>query len=462
MTEQKPKAGLPSLYKDIRVLILAIDAMLMMTGFGIVGPSMSFYLIALEGGITEPPGPGETLPREVVAQFGTVFGIMLGAFMFTRTLLTRYWGGLSDRIGRRPIMIVGLYGYIALLVMFGMARNWLDLLLIRGMQGVISAMVWPVAEAALMDIVGPYRRGEAMGVYMVASNIGFVLGPGLGGVLYDFCRDVLRLPVPDVFRVPYFIAAVVVVPPAVITTLLLKETAPQKTRIQQREHDSPQISKPTNIVQSGDQPFGTEIMMDNKTRQMMNALYIMSLTNGLAMGIGQSLFQLFLMSEITSDIGLIGVLISVGGAIGVILAVPAGRYGDRKGRKQLAVWGGLGARTSLFILPLMVTIPQTAIVWMTLNALISVSQPAVMAIQADVVPAGLRGKLFGTIQAYLNAGAAIGPLIGGTLFSITSLFMIQLGPIALRGFVIPFWFASMLGIIGVLIFWRYVASNHHS
>ena len=58
-----------SLYRNPRVLVLALDAMLIMLGFGIVAPSMAFYLIALEGGLTQPPGPGYIVPAEVRPQF---------------------------------------------------------------------------------------------------------------------------------------------------------------------------------------------------------------------------------------------------------------------------------------------------------------------------------------------------------------------------------------------------------
>ena len=177
-----------SLYRNPRVIVLAIDAMLIMLGFGIVAPSMSYYLIALEGGLTQAPGPGFIVPPEVVASYSLIFGVLMAAFMGTRTLLARYWGGFSDVHGRRPVIMIGLLGYVILLVLFGLAQN---------LQGVVSAMVWPTAEAALMDIVGPERRGEGLGVYMMVSNLGFVLGPGVGGLLYNFCRDFLLLPVPE-------------------------------------------------------------------------------------------------------------------------------------------------------------------------------------------------------------------------------------------------------------------------
>ncbi|MGY5880162.1 MAG: hypothetical protein RTV31_07925, partial [Candidatus Thorarchaeota archaeon] len=83
------------LYRNPRVLVLALDAMLISLGFGIVAPSMSYFLIALEGGLTQPPGPGYIIPAEIVASFSLILGIMMASFMGTRTLLARYWGAFS-------------------------------------------------------------------------------------------------------------------------------------------------------------------------------------------------------------------------------------------------------------------------------------------------------------------------------------------------------------------------------
>ncbi len=447
------------LYRNPRVLILAIDAMLIMLGFGIVAPSMAYYLIALEGGLTQPPGPGYIVPAEVVASFSLVLGVMMAAFMGTRTLLARYWGGYSDRSGRKPIIMIGLTGYFLLLIFFGLAQNWIHLLIVRAFQGVVSAMVWPTAEAALMDIVGPDRRREGLGLYMTVSNIGFILGPGVGGLLYNFCRDILLLPVPDVFRVPYYVGALIVLPAIILTSIILKETSPGKigepeeARVSTPEEGRPSIPLPNPGITA-------ENEMSPKLRRMIYALYVMSLVNGVAMGLGQPIFQLFLMSKITTDIGLIGLVISGAGAVGMLFSIPAGRYADRKGRKGLAVWGAVASRVSLGALPLTTNLAQTSAVWVAQSAAMSSSQPAMRAIQADVVPWNLRGKLFGTIQAFFNAGATIGPIAGGALYAYFSLILLPLGPFIIEGLVVPFWLASILGLIGAYLLWKYVEETH--
>ncbi|MFW9920837.1 MAG: MFS transporter [Candidatus Thorarchaeota archaeon] len=440
------------LYTNPRVMILAIDAMLIMLGFGIVAPSMAFYLIALEGGLTQAPGPNYIVPDTVVAEFSVVLGVMMASFMGTRTLLARYFGGFSDDHGRKPILMTGLLGYVFLLVFFGLAQNWIHLLIVRAMQGVVSAMVWPVAEAALMDIVGLERRGEGLGLYMMVSNVGFVLGPGLGGILYNLCRDVLLLPVPDVFRVPYYIGALIVLPATILTGIILRETAPGKLN---QEITSTEAEGDTIEI-----PSSANTRMTPKRKRMIQVLYVMALTNGFAMGLGQPLFQLFLMSHITSDIGLIGLIISGAGAIGMLFSIPAGRVADRHGRKGLAVWGAVGSRVSLSALPLTGTILQTSLVWIGQSASMAISQPAQRAIQADLVPWELRGKLFGTIQAFFNAGATIGPIAGGALYAFFSLLTFQIGSVLLGGYVIPFWMAAIIGIIGAILLWLYVEETH--
>ncbi|MCK4567623.1 MAG: MFS transporter [Candidatus Thorarchaeota archaeon] len=446
-----------SLYRNPRVLVLALDAMLIMLGFGIVAPSMAFYLIALEGGLTQPPGPGYIVPAEVVASFSLILGVMMASFMGTRTLLARFWGAYSDRHGRKPIIIIGLIGYFILLILFGLAQNWVHMLFVRALQGVVSAMVWPTAEAALMDIVGPDRRGEGLGLYMMVSGLGFILGPGLGGMLYNFCRDILLLPVPEVFRVPYYVGALIILPAIILTAIILKETSPGKL---EEIKDIEQASLPEEEPITHVHQESTESEMTPKVRRMIHAIYLMSMFNGIAMGLGMPIFQLFLMSKITTDIGLIGLVISGAGAVGMLFSIPAGRYADRKGRKGLAVWGAVGSRISLGLLPLTTNLAQTSAVWVGQSAAMASSQPAMRAIQADVVPWNLRGKMFGTIQAFFNAGATIGPIVGGALFAYFSLIVIPIGPFILDGIVVPFWLASVLGLIGAYLLWKYVEETH--
>ncbi len=447
LSGQEDRIKKPRLYTNPSVLIISFNSLIISAAFGIIQPSLAFYLLALEGAITQPPGPGYIIPEETVAQFAVVLGIMMAAFMGTRTLLARFWGGLSDVRGRKPIIVMGLFGYVLLMALFGMARSWIELVLVRCFQGIVSAAVWPVGEAALIDIIGEERRGEGMGLYIMTSQLGWITGPGVGGLLYNFCRDSLKLQVPDVFRVPYFIAALILLPMPLLTILFLKESA-EKRITYSTMHNAVSRGKDDEVISLNlDLPS-----LNSQLTKMIRTLYIMNIMNGVSMGLAMLLFQLFVMSKITSDIAMIGFMITGAGSIGLLMNLPAGWLSDHYGRKSLALWSGVLTRGCMAGLPLTRTIPQTSLVYIGRSAAFAVSQPVMSAIQGDIVSPKIRGKVFGTIQAFFNGGAALGPIMGGWIFSKTSLLSWEIGNMTLEGIVAPFWLAAIFGLIGLALF----------
>jgi len=437
-----------SLYTNPVVLVICINAFVVSIGFGIVQPILSFFLLALEGELTETPGPDYEIPAEVVAEFAVVFSIMISAFMASRTLFARYWGSLSDRRGRKLIIVGGLMGYILCMALFGIARSWIELAIYRFGLGVVSAAVWPAGQAVLMDTIDEDQRGEGMGFYNFSMMIGWISGPGLGGILYEFSRDSLNLPVPDVFRVPYFLAAAIIVPAPVLSYIVLKETAKEQTKPIPVLKDRP---KELTVRPSLDPKAVT---LSPNTKKMIYTLYFMNIMNGFAQGIAMPLVQLFIMAKITADPTTIGYIITIAGGIGMLMNIPAGRLSDLYGRKRMALWSGVASRGALAALPHTSTILETSISYTARSGAFSVSQPIMSAIQGDIVPPPIRGKIFGTLQAFNNAGATIGPIIGSWIFSKTALLQWQIGNTnwILEGIAFPFWLGAIMGLIGLTLF----------
>jgi MFS family permease len=92
-----------------------------------------------------------------------------------------WWGRLSDRIGRRPVLLVGLFGSAASYVLFGVARSLTVLFVSRIVAGATGATVH-VAQAALADETPPDRRAGAMGWLGAAFGVAFIVGPALAGI----------------------------------------------------------------------------------------------------------------------------------------------------------------------------------------------------------------------------------------------------------------------------------------
>ncbi|HLS48226.1 MAG TPA: MFS transporter, partial [Gemmatimonadales bacterium] len=114
----------------------------------------------------------------------TTSAALIGALVATDSLLTFLlaprWGRLSDRIGRRPVLLIGLAGSAVSYLVFGLAGSFAALLLSRIISGATGATVH-VAQAYLADITPPERRSHAMGLIGAAFGLGFTVGPAIGG-----------------------------------------------------------------------------------------------------------------------------------------------------------------------------------------------------------------------------------------------------------------------------------------
>src|SRR5665647_2456379 len=91
-----------------------------------------------------------------------------------------FWGRLSDRIGRRPVILIGLCGYGLTFIMFGMVNNLYLLIGLRALAGMVSSATLPTSMAYLADITEGVDRSKGMGMIGAAMGLGMVFGPALG------------------------------------------------------------------------------------------------------------------------------------------------------------------------------------------------------------------------------------------------------------------------------------------
>jgi len=144
-------------------LIIFIDLL----GFGLIIPIVPFYL---EKFISRPDEIGRTIAAMI-----TIFSLM--QFIFSPI-----WGRLSDRYGRRPILLISLTGAMISHVLFAVATNLTFLFAARILTGIFSATV-PTAMAYIADVTDQENRAKGMGLVGAAFGLGFILGPATGGIL---------------------------------------------------------------------------------------------------------------------------------------------------------------------------------------------------------------------------------------------------------------------------------------
>jgi MFS family permease len=148
------------------IILLAVSVGLIMTGFGIIMPVFARRLGDFGSGVVE-------------------LGYMTMGFALAQFALSPVLGSLGDRIGRRPIILLALGGYAAVNVGFLFAPDTVTLMVLRCLEGGITAGLLPAAQATVGDIVPIERRAQGVGLVMAGYGFGFILGPFIGGLLYD-------------------------------------------------------------------------------------------------------------------------------------------------------------------------------------------------------------------------------------------------------------------------------------
>jgi len=152
--------------------ILAFTLLVVMLGYGMVLPVMPFYIEKLGAG-------------------GRELGWLMACYSLMQLICAPVWGVLSDRIGRKPVLLVGVLGYAITLFLFGLADSLWMLFLARTLSGVLSSATMPTALAYIGDHAREQERSRDMGQLGAAMGVGVVVGPLLGGFLSS---DTLALP----------------------------------------------------------------------------------------------------------------------------------------------------------------------------------------------------------------------------------------------------------------------------
>jgi len=186
---------------DRRALaILFLTLFLLMLGVGIIIPNIVYH--------------AET-SRATVPQATFLFTL----YSLMQFLFAPVWGHLSDRFGRKPILVAGLFGNAAGLALFGVSSRLPLLFAARGLSGLMSSAALPTAMAYVADVTDEKSRGRGMGLMGAAMGLGFIFGPGIGGYLSRFGHGV-----------PFLVASALNLVTCTLAALLLRESLGRRPR----------------------------------------------------------------------------------------------------------------------------------------------------------------------------------------------------------------------------------------
>ena len=181
------------------LLVLFFCLFLVMMGFGITLPVFPFY--------------AERLARAGGASQGVAavhVGLLTGVYALMQFLCAPLWGRWSDRIGRKPLVLIGIGGFAMAQALFGLANSLWLFYGARLIGGILSSAMFPAVTAYVADVTTEDERSRGMAWEGTAVSLGVVFGPALGGLLARSDLQLRmgsdRLTIPA-FSVPFFVAA---------------------------------------------------------------------------------------------------------------------------------------------------------------------------------------------------------------------------------------------------------------
>ena len=366
-------------------------------------------------------------------------GLFTAAFTAANATLSQRFGNLSDRIGRKKLIQAGLLIDIVLGTLTGLVWNWVPLLIIRVLNGVATAAVAAPSEASLVDQVPRNRRGEALGFYLTMSMVGFNLGPVFGGVIQFFSRNVVGVGLEWSYRIPFFVDSLL----AFIAFLLVWRGV-EETRGKESKRE---------VRHEGD------TVLTKKVRFSLNILYISSLAIGFAVGFIIPISVLYFGDVFGATSLQIGMILSAAGFVGLTCNLYAGKLSDRVGRKPIIALGSLPSRLATLMFPFAPNLISAAGITLFRAFGHNVAMPAARALNADLIPEKVRGKLFGRLAAFFSLGAVLGPVLSTWIYDVYrfSTFQIPwLGNVSVRGGGIPFFVSSVIGLFSLFLLLAFV------
>ncbi|MGG0667189.1 MFS transporter [Lederbergia citrisecunda] len=365
---------------NLALYILMFNMFIAMAGIGLIIPIMPEFLGTF--GVA-----------------GKVLGFLIAIFSFAQFIFSPISGGLSDRHGRKKIIIFGLLIYGSAQLAFSLSTELWMLFVARFFSGMGAAFIVPPMMAFVADITTLEGRGRGMGLLGASMSLGFMIGPGIGGFLSKIS-----------LLFPFYFAAGAAVFAAILSIFILPNPTPAVAAgkvIVKQENLLKQLKKSTTT------PYFV----------MLIVMFVFSF--GLANF--QSTISLYVDHKYGYTPSQIAVLITVGGFVGVIVQTfVINPLFKRFGEMRVILFNLVVAAVSMIAI-LFVDIFWTILLVATIfSTATSLLRPAVNTLVSKLAGEE-QGYAAGMMNAYMSLGNMVGPALAGSIFDINITFPYILG-----------------------------------
>jgi DHA1 family multidrug resistance protein-like MFS transporter len=343
-----------------------------MLGFGMVIPVFPFLI-------------------DKLGASGSALGILVATAALTEFLFGPIWGSISDRVGRKPILMIGMFGFALAMFLFGIAdRIWM-LILFRALSGVLSSATISTTMAYIGDSTSEKSRGGGMGILGAVGGAGTVIGPGIGGLLAG-----------DSLTTPFFVSALMALLSLLLVALLLPESLPVEARAAQGQR--------IKLVR-----------LDELWRVLTGPIGLLLLIAFLAtFGTSnfESVFGLYMLKKLDYGPEQVGGILTLVGAIaligrGLLTGFVTEHWGEPAVIKTSLIVGAVG-----FILLLLAdTYPTVLLTTGIFTCSITFLRPSIHSLTSKRTTVG-QGASMGLSNSFVSLGRIVGPIYAGIIFDL--------------------------------------------
>ncbi|MBH5319062.1 MFS transporter [Paenibacillus sp. GSMTC-2017] len=357
-----------------RMMLLMVNMFIAMLGIGLIIPVLPEFLREFDAG-------------------GKTAGYLIAAFGITQFVFSPIAGDLSDKYGRKLMIVLGLSLFTVSNTIFALADHVSWLYISRLIGGIGAAAMIPSMLAYVADITTEENRGKGLGMLGAAMSLGFVVGPGVGGLLAELG-----------VRAPFYVSAAVGALAAIGSLLFVPESLALESRMAARAVKE----KRENIVKQFAKSF--------KASYFILLVLIFTLTFGLINF--EAIFPLFVDAKFGYTTLQISIVITVGALAGTIIqAMFIGKLINKFGEQKLINWTFLLSAVSLILMLLSGNFIYVLILTSFFFTLTAIMRPAINTLLSKSA-GNEQGFVAGMNNAYMSLGNIFGPAVAGTLYDV--------------------------------------------
>lgn len=332
---------------------------------------------------------GMLVTTSEITHYFLVSGLIISAFALASLALNIPCGIISDKVGRKPLIVTGLLIYAVTALLFPLSDSPYDWILVRALQGAGAGFFFPAVAALLTDITSPDERGHALSVYNMGLGVGLAVGPISGGILFA----IYGIFMPFLFCAAFALLSVVLV------LLFVQEPKRRSTKEKTQKKKEKRLG----------------LTLGAKARKALMLCCAMVFFGKGVASVMSGLFSPFAVTDFGLSEELIGAILSVMFVTFTVLQVGFNRLMKRIGEIYLSISGLFLCTCGLLILAFATCVLELFIMSVFIGAGIGAILLGTLTLASNAAGEGQEGEVMGIYYTTFYASLGSIPIVCGAL-----------------------------------------------